>query len=90
MEEVSEFFDDTCQSLDKIAGNVIDEFDKVVKQAESSEIAGKVTEWSEEHLKGFNEAAMEAKVWLKKQHFAPTKYKQAHSSVHDMAEKSNE
>lgn len=90
LEEIQNFLDDTCQSLDKITDNVVDELEAVIIHKSSRETLDKAADWGEVHLKELNEALLEVKVWLSKQYFAPVKHKHKYNFVADVAIKSKE
>lgn len=85
LEEITSFVDDSCKKADKISTVVINDLEMFVKKTTNSETMAKINDWSEIQLKELNEAAMEAKVWLSKQHFAPVKYSKKSSK--DLAKK---
>lgn len=72
LEEISEFFEDSFKTIDRISTDVVTELESLV-QKQDSELLEKVTDWSEVQLKELDEAAQEAKLWLSKQYFAPVK-----------------
>lgn len=85
LEEINSFFDDTCNKVDKISTKVVKEFETLVEHKKTNEIVEKATEWGQVQLKDLSAAAHEAKVWLRKQQFAPVKHSRAMSK--DLAEK---
>lgn len=85
LEELNSFFDDSCNKAEKFSTRVITEIETLIEHKKSSELIEKATEWSQVHLKDLNEAADEAKIWLRKQHFTPVKHSRATGK--DLAEK---
>lgn len=77
LEEITNFFDDSCQKADKIATEVINDLETFVKKNTKTETVAKVTEWSEIQFKELSGAVQETKIWLSKQQFAPIKHSKA-------------
>lgn len=71
LEEIKNFLHDTCQSLDKISRNVVDDLKTFSKEEKQAKAIREVTDWSEVQMNDLYEAAREAKLWLSKQYFSP-------------------
>ncbi len=85
LEEITNFFDDSCKKVDKITTEVITDLEVFVKKSSNNETVAKLTDWGEVQLKDLNGAVMETKIWLSKQQFAPIKHSRV--SNKDLAKK---
>lgn len=72
VEDINAFVEKTGESIEELSNSIISDIETFGTN-NNSEFITKVADWSEMSLEEIKDAALETKLWLRKQHFSSVK-----------------
>lgn len=72
VDDITAFVEKAGESVEDLSNSIINDLESFGNNS-NSEFITKVADWSEMSLEEIKDAALEAKLWLKKQHFSSLK-----------------